>query len=132
MSFPVVAIVGRPNVGKSTIFNRMTRTNRAITSPEPGVTRDRHVGTVEFEGREFLVMDTGGWVPRSEELFDAAIREQVKFALEECDVVLFIGDTQTGLTDSDLEIAQLLKKSNLPVVVAPIRYHRAKGVFCLS
>ncbi len=118
MSFPVVAIVGRPNVGKSTIFNRMTRTNRAITSPEPGVTRDRHVGTVEFEGREFLVMDTGGWVPRSEELFDAAIREQVKFALEECDVVLFIGDTQTGLTDSDLEIAQLLKKSNLPVVVA--------------
>lgn len=118
MSFPVVAIVGRPNVGKSTIFNRMTRTNRAITAPEPGVTRDRHIGNVEFEGREFLVMDTGGWVPRSEELFDAAIREQVKFALEECDVVLFIGDAQTGPTDADLDIATMLKRSDKPVVVA--------------
>ncbi|MCL4304681.1 ribosome biogenesis GTPase Der [bacterium] len=117
MSYPVVAIVGRPNVGKSTIFNRMTRSNRAITSPEPGVTRDRHVGVAEFEGREFLVMDTGGWVPRSEELFDAAIREQVQFALEECDVVLFVGDAQTGPTDSDLDIAQMLKRSDRPVLV---------------
>ncbi len=112
-----MAIVGRPNVGKSTIFNRMTRSNRAITSPEPGVTRDRHVGVAEFEGREFLVMDTGGWVPRSEELFDAAIRDQVQFALEECDVVLFVGDAQTGPTDSDLDIAQMLKRSDRPVLV---------------
>jgi len=96
----------------------MTRTNRAITAPEAGVTRDRHVGLVEFEGREFLVMDTGGWVPRSDELFEAAIREQVTFALEECDVVLFIGDAQTGLTDIDLEIAQMLNKSDRPVIVA--------------
>ncbi|NUO19126.1 ribosome biogenesis GTPase Der [bacterium] len=118
MSFPVVAIVGRPNVGKSTIFNRMTKSGRAITAPEPGVTRDRHVGSVEFEGREFLVMDTGGWVPRSEELFDSAIREQVSYALEECDVVLYVGDAQTGVTDSDLEIAQMLKKSSRPVLVA--------------
>lgn len=118
MSFPVIAIVGRPNVGKSTIFNRMTKSNRAITAPEPGVTRDRHIGNVEFEGREFLVMDTGGWVPRSEELFDAAIREQVTFALEECDVILYVGDAQTGVTDSDLEIAQMLKKSERPVLVA--------------
>lgn len=118
MSFPVVAIVGRPNVGKSTIFNRMTKSGRAITAPEPGVTRDRHVGPVEFEGREFLVMDTGGWVPRSEELFDSAIREQVSYALEECDVVLYVGDAQTGVTDSDLEIAQMLKKSSRPVLVA--------------
>ncbi len=95
----------------------MTRSNRAITSPEPGVTRDRHVGVAEFEGREFLVMDTGGWVPRSEELFDAAIREQVQFALEECDVVLFVGDAQTGPTDSDLDIAQMLKRSDRPVLV---------------
>ncbi|MCB1059674.1 MAG: ribosome biogenesis GTPase Der [Calditrichaeota bacterium] len=118
MSFPVVAIVGRPNVGKSTIFNRMTRTNRAITAPEPGVTRDRHVGSVEFEGSEFLIMDTGGWVPRSEELFDVAIREQVTFALEECDVILFVADAQTGLTDIDLEIAQMLKRSKHPVLLA--------------
>lgn len=117
MSFPVLAIVGRPNVGKSTIFNRMTRSNRAITSPEPGVTRDRHVGIAEFEGREFLVMDTGGWVPRSEELFDAAIREQVQFALEECDVVLYVGDAKTGPTDIDVEIAQMLRRSNLPVLI---------------
>jgi len=96
----------------------MTRTNRAITAPEPGVTRDRHVGNVEFEGSEFLVMDTGGWVPRSEELFDAAIREQVRFALEECDVVLFVGDAQTGPTDADLDIAQMLKRGNKPIVVA--------------
>ncbi|MCB9357043.1 MAG: ribosome biogenesis GTPase Der [Calditrichaeota bacterium] len=117
MSFPVVAIVGRPNVGKSTIFNRMTRSNRAITSPIPGVTRDRHVGTAEHGGSEFLVMDTGGWVPRSEELFDAAIREQVQFALDECDLILFVGDAQTGPTDSDLEIAQMLNRSDRPVLI---------------
>ncbi len=117
MSHPVVAIVGRPNVGKSTIFNRMTRSNRAITAPEPGVTRDRHVGIAEFVGHEFLVMDTGGWVPRSEELFDAAIREQVEFALEECDVVLYVGDAQTGPTDIDVEIAQMLNRSTRPVLI---------------
>lgn len=95
----------------------MTKSNRAITAPEPGVTRDRHVGSVEFEGHEFLVMDTGGWVPRSEELFDVAIREQVTYGIEECDVVLFVADAQTGLTDIDLEISQMLKKSNRPVIL---------------
>ena len=118
MRFPLVAIVGRPNVGKSTIFNRATRSRNAITSPEPGVTRDRHVGEVDWQGRKFQVMDTGGWVPRSEDMYDAAIREQVEFALEECDLVLFICDGQTGPTDTDLEIARMLQRGSRPVVLA--------------
>jgi GTP-binding protein len=117
MKFPLVAIVGRPNVGKSTIFNRATRSQKAITAPEPGVTRDRHVGEVAWERRAFHVMDTGGWVPRSEELFDAAIREQVQFALEECDLVLFVVDGQTGPTDTDLEIARMLQRGTRPVIL---------------
>ncbi len=117
MNFPLVAIVGRPNVGKSTIFNRATRSKKAITSPEPGVTRDRHVGLVEWGGRSFHVMDTGGWVPRSENLFDAAIREQVEFALDECELVLFICDAQTGPTDTDLEIARMLQRGDRPVIL---------------
>ena len=117
MNFPLVAIVGRPNVGKSTIFNRATRSKKAITSPEPGVTRDRHVGLVEWGGRSFHVMDTGGWVPRSENLFDAAFREQVEFALDECELVLFICDAQTGPTDTDLEIARMLQRGDRPVIL---------------
>lgn len=117
MRFPLVAIVGRPNVGKSTIFNRATRTQKAITSPEPGVTRDRHIGEVTWQGRKFQMMDTGGWVPRSEELFESAIREQVEFALEECDLVLFVCDRQTGPTDTDLEIARMLQRATRPVIL---------------
>ncbi|MCC6475550.1 ribosome biogenesis GTPase Der [bacterium] len=132
MSFPVLAIVGRPNVGKSTIFNRLTKTNRAITSPESGVTRDRHVGVAEFEGREFLAMDTGGWVPRSQEVFESAIREQVKFGLEECDVVLFVCDGQTGPTDVDEEIAAMLKRSKLPVFLGVNKCDNPKIEFEIS
>ena len=117
MRLPLVAIVGRPNVGKSTIFNRATRSKKAITSPVSGVTRDRHIGMVEWQGRSFQIMDTGGWVPRSEDLFDAAIREQVEFALEECDVVLFVCDGHTGPTDSDLEIARMLQRGQRPVIL---------------
>jgi GTP-binding protein len=117
MKLPLVAIVGRPNVGKSTIFNRMTRTRQAITAPEPGVTRDRHVAEATWRERRFLVMDTGGWVPRSDDVFESAIREQVEFALDECDLVLFAVDAQTGPTDMDLEIARMLQRSALPVVL---------------
>ncbi len=117
MRLPLVAIVGRPNVGKSTIFNRATRSKKAITSPEPGVTRDRHLGEVEWQGRTFNIMDTGGWVPRSEDLFDAAIREQVEFALDECDLVLFVNDGQTGPTDSDIEIARMLQRGDRPSIL---------------
>ncbi|MBU0507902.1 ribosome biogenesis GTPase Der [bacterium] len=115
---PLIAIVGRPNVGKSTLFNRVTRSRKAITAPEPGVTRDRHMSEAEWQGRAFLMMDTGGWVPHSEDLFETAIREQVQFALEECDFVLFIGDAHTGPTDVDLSIARLLQRGDKPVVLA--------------
>jgi GTPase len=118
MKYPLVAIVGRPNVGKSTLFNRITKTKKAITAPEPGVTRDRHVAEAEFLGRRFLLMDTGGWVPKSDDVFESAIREQVQFALDECDVILFITDGQTGPTDMDSEIARMLQKSSRPVLLA--------------
>jgi len=118
MRIPLIAIVGRPNVGKSTLFNRITRTRKAITSPESGVTRDRHMAEAEWQGHALLVMDTGGWVPQSDDTFEIAIREQVQFALEECDLVLFLGDAQTGPTDSDLSITRLLQRGKKPVVLA--------------
>lgn len=117
MRVPLIAIVGRPNVGKSTLFNRITRSRKAITSPESGVTRDRHVAEAEWQGRSLLVMDTGGWVPQSDDTFEIAIREQVQFALEECDLVLFLGDAHTGPTDVDLTIARLLQRSAKPVLL---------------
>jgi GTP-binding protein len=118
MKLPLVAVVGRPNVGKSTLFNRITHSRRAITSPEPGVTRDRHVAEADTPKRKFLLMDTGGWVPKSDDVFESAIREQVQFALEECDLVLFVTDAHTGPTDMDLEIARMLQRSPLPVLLA--------------
>jgi GTP-binding protein len=117
MKLPLVAVVGRPNVGKSTIFNRITRTRKAITSPVSGVTRDRHVAAAEWRERPFLVMDTGGWVPRSDDLFETVIREQVQFALDECDLVLCVMDAQTGPTDVDLDIARMLQRSSVPVML---------------
>ena len=98
---PLVAIVGRPNVGKSTLFNRFTETKQAIVHDEPGVTRDRIYGEVEWNGRLFSLVDTGGFVPRSAERFEKAIREQVHIALDEADVVLFVADVITGVTDLD-------------------------------
>lgn len=118
MKLPVLAIVGRPNVGKSTIFNRLTKTRKAITSPISGVTRDRHVGTVEWGGRSFIVTDTGGWVPKTNDMYEIAIREQVEFALDTCDLVLFVCDGQTGPTDVDLDIARMLQKSSRSVILA--------------
>ena len=117
MKLPLVAVVGRPNVGKSTIFNRITRTRKAITSPVSGVTRDRHLAAAEWGDRRFLVMDTGGWVPHSDDLFESVIREQVQFALEECDLVLCVVDAHTGPTDVDLDIARMLQRSPLPVML---------------
>jgi GTPase len=117
MKLPLVAIVGRPNVGKSTIFNRISRTRKAITSPVSGVTRDRHVAAAEWGGRQFLVMDTGGWVPNSDDMFETAIREQVQFALDECDLVLCVMDAHTGPADVDLDIARMLQRSEVPVLV---------------
>ena len=107
----IIAIVGRPNVGKSTLFNRLTESRKAIVDDFSGVTRDRHYGVAEWTHKQFTVIDTGGYVANSEDLFEAAIREQVVIAIEEASVILFMVDVITGITDLDDEIAQLLRRS---------------------
>lgn len=114
MKEPVVVIVGRPNVGKSTLFNRLTKTKKSIVDDVAGVTRDRIYGDVEWNGRHFRLIDTGGFVPNSEDLFEAAIREQIKIALDESDVILFVVDGKSGLTPLDREIANLIRRSPKP------------------
>ena len=114
----VVAIVGRPNVGKSTLFNRLVERRQAIMDNESGVTRDRHYGLAHWTGRTFTVIDTGGYVVGSEDVFEAAIREQVKLAVEEAQVIIFMVDCHTGLTDLDKEFAGVLRSSRKPVVIA--------------
>ena len=104
----LVAIVGRPNVGKSTLFNRLTKTRHAIVSDVAGTTRDRQYGKCEWAGKEFSVVDTGGWVVNSDDIFEGAIRDQVRIATEEADLVLFLVDVQTGVTDLDSDVAQIL------------------------
>ena len=111
----IVVIIGRPNVGKSTLFNRILGAREAIVDDKPGVTRDRHYGTAEWAGKTFTVIDTGGYVPNSEELFEKAIREQVQVALEEANAVIFLVDAVTGPTPIDEEIAGILRKSQKKV-----------------
>ena len=117
MSNNLVAIVGRPNVGKSTLFNRLTQSRRAIVSEQAGTTRDRQYGKCEWNGREFSVVDTGGWVVNSDDIFEDAIRRQVLIATEEADLVLFLVDTQNGLTDLDADVAKILRRSQIPVIL---------------
>ena len=105
----LVAIVGRPNVGKSTLFNRLTNSRRAIVSDEAGTTRDRQYGKCEWNGREFSVVDTGGWVVNSDDIFEEEIRKQVIVATEEADLVLFLVDIKNGLTDLDQDVALILR-----------------------
>jgi GTP-binding protein len=113
----IVAIVGRPNVGKSTLYNRLTESRKAIVDDFSGVTRDRHYGIAEWVGRSFNVIDTGGYVANSEDVFEAAIREQVVIAIEEATAILFVVDVTTGITDLDDEIAGILRKGKKPVFV---------------
>ncbi len=113
----LVAIVGRPNVGKSTLFNRLTQTHRAIVNDEAGTTRDRQYGKVEWNGVEFSIVDTGGWVVNSDDIFEEEIRKQVKIAIEEADVILFVVDVTNGLTDLDLQVGQILRKNKKPVIL---------------
>ena len=113
----LVAIVGRPNVGKSTLFNRLVGMRQAIVDETAGVTRDRHYGKCEWCGREFSVVDTGGYTSNSDDVFEDAIRRQVVIAIEEADVVLFMCEAATGITDYDSEIADLLRRSKKPVVL---------------
>ena len=113
----LVAIVGRPNVGKSTLFNRLVGARQAIVDDTAGVTRDRHYGRCEWCGREFSVVDTGGYTSNSDDVFEAAIRSQVQIAIDEADVVLFMVEAATGITDYDAEIADVLRRSRKPVVL---------------
>jgi len=113
----VVAIVGRPNVGKSTLFNRLTESRKAIVDDFSGVTRDRHYGQSEWIGEKFTVIDTGGFVHGSDDIFEAAIRSQVHIAMEEADVILFMVDVTTGITDLDESMADLLRRTKKPVFV---------------
>ncbi|MCX4334086.1 MAG: ribosome biogenesis GTPase Der [Bacteroidales bacterium] len=114
----LVAIVGRPNVGKSTLFNRLVGMRQAIVDETAGVTRDRHYGKCEWCGHEFSIVDTGGYTSNSDDIFEEEIRKQVVLAIEEADLVLFMVEAQTGITDYDEEIADLLRRCGKPVVVA--------------
>jgi len=113
----LVAIVGRPNVGKSTLFNRLVGMRQAIVDETAGVTRDRHYGRCEWCGREFSVVDTGGWSSGSDDVFEEEIRKQVVLAIGEADLVLFMVEAATGVTDYDSEIADLLRRSGKPVIL---------------
>ena len=113
----LVAIVGRPNVGKSTLFNRLTKTRQAIVNEEAGTTRDRQYGKSEWLGREFSVVDTGGWVVNSDDIFEEEIRKQVMLAVDEADVILFVVDVANGVTDLDQEVAGILRRTQKPVLM---------------
>ncbi len=142
----LVAIVGRPNVGKSTLFNRLTKTRQAIVSEIAGTTRDRQYGKVEWCGKEFSVIDTGGWVVNSEDVFQDEICKQVVIATEESDVILFVVDVMHGITDWDNEVAAILRRSKKPVILVAnktdnnaLRYNAAEfysfglgDPFCIS
>ena len=113
----LVAIVGRPNVGKSTLFNRLTQTRWAIVNEQAGTTRDRQYGKIEWCGKEFSVVDTGGWVVNSEDVFEEEIRKQVMLAIDEADVILFVVDIMNGVTDLDMDVAAILRRATKPVVL---------------
>ncbi len=113
----LVALVGRPNVGKSTLFNRIVGRRDAIVDDMPGVTRDRNYAEADWAGKQFSLVDTGGYVPQSEDVFEAAIREQAQIAIDEADVVLFVVDAMSGLLPSDMELADILRKTNKKVIL---------------
>lgn len=113
----IVAIVGRPNVGKSTLFNRLTETREAIVDETAGVTRDRHYGKSEWNGVEFSIVDTGGYIKGSDDIFEAEIRKQVKIAIDEATSILFVVDVMDGMTDFDKEVAKLIRMSKKPVIL---------------
>ncbi|MEJ6736832.1 MAG: ribosome biogenesis GTPase Der [Flavobacteriales bacterium] len=113
----IVAIVGRPNVGKSTLFNRLTESRSAIVDEASGVTRDRHYGKVDWNGKEFTLIDTGGYVKGSDDIFEDEIRKQVIISIEECDLIIFVVDVTSGITDLDQTVANLLRKSNKKILL---------------
>ncbi len=125
----LVAIVGRPNVGKSTLFNRLTQTRAAIVNDTSGTTRDRQYGKMEWNGMEMSVVDTGGWVVNSEDIFEGEINKQVQLAIEEADVILFVVDIKNGITSLDDHVADILRRSNKPVIVVTNKDDNAEGIY---
>ncbi|MFM7079128.1 MAG: ribosome biogenesis GTPase Der [Bacteroidota bacterium] len=124
----IVAIVGRPNVGKSTLFNRLVQERKAIVDESAGVTRDRHYGKAEWTGHHFTVIDTGGYIRGSEDMFEDEIRKQVVLAVDEADVILFVVDVTVGLTDLDEEVARMLRKSKKKVLLVANKVdHAGRG-----
>jgi len=117
MNLPLVAIVGRPNVGKSTLFNRLIGKRKAIVDDNPGITRDRNYDLVEWSGLQFELVDTGGYIPESREQIDQAVREQVEIALDEADLILYLADSRTGITDIDEVLAGMLRRSSKEVML---------------
>jgi GTP-binding protein len=113
----IVAIIGRPNVGKSTLFNRITETRDAIVDEVAGVTRDRHYGKGEWNGKEFTIIDTGGYSFGSDDEFEEEIRNQVKIAIDESDILLFVVDVTMGITDLDDAVAEISRRSKKPVLL---------------
>ena len=125
----LVAIVGRPNVGKSTLFNRLTQTRAAIVNDTSGTTRDRQYGKMEWCGMEMSVVDTGGWVVNSEDIFEEEINKQVQLAIEEADVILFMVDIKNGITDLDDHVAAILRRSKKPVIVVANKADNNEGIY---
>lgn len=113
----MIAIVGRPNVGKSTLFNRLTQSRTAIVDETAGTTRDRQYGRVDWNGKEFSIVDTGGWVVNSDDVFESEINKQVELAIEQADEILFVVDAMNGVTDLDDHVAEILRKSRKPVIL---------------
>ncbi|WP_054740506.1 ribosome biogenesis GTPase Der [Cellulosilyticum ruminicola] len=133
MSKPIVAVIGRPNVGKSTLFNRLTKTKTSIVDDTPGVTRDRIYGDVEWLNHKFTLIDTGGIEPDSKDVILSQMRRQAEAAIESADVIIFLVDVKTGLTDADTHVANMLRKSHKPVVLVVNKVddmlHQSMGVY---
>ena len=125
----LIAIVGRPNVGKSTLFNRLTQSRKAIVDDTAGTTRDRQYGKVDWCGQEFSIVDTGGWVVNSDDIFEEEINKQVEIAIQEADVILFVVDASTGPTDLDDKVAAILRRSKKPVIVVANKEDRGDARF---
>jgi len=122
----IVAIVGRPNVGKSTLFNRLIKQRQAIVDSVSGVTRDRHYGKSDWNGKEFSVIDTGGYATGSDDIFEEEIRKQVQLAIDEADIIIFVLDVEEGITPMDSEVASILRKVKKPVLIAVNKVDNSK------
>lgn len=128
----LIAIVGRPNVGKSTLFNRLTQTRTAITNDEAGTTRDRQYGKVDWNGKEFSIVDTGGWVVGSDDVFESEINKQVQLAIEQADEILFVVDAANGVTDLDDHVAEILRRSAKPVILVANKVDAGESLYNIS